>query len=77
MHAGLDRRAFFYHFHSSNELVVMDLVRLIADRDERYTMLQQVKDHPWFAGLDWTMLRDMVRQSAIFPRHSHTERKRK
>ncbi|KAK3835297.1 MAG: kinase-like domain-containing protein [Linnemannia elongata] len=35
------------------------MTRLIADRDERYTMLQQVKDHPWFAGLDWTMLRDM------------------
>ncbi|KAF9140255.1 hypothetical protein BGX30_006791 [Mortierella sp. GBA39] len=35
------------------------ITRLITDRDERYTTLQQVKDHPWFAGLDWTKLRDM------------------
>ncbi|KAF9550514.1 hypothetical protein EC957_000188 [Mortierella hygrophila] len=35
------------------------MTRLITDREERYTTLQQVKDHPWFAGLDWTKLRDM------------------
>lgn len=54
-------------------LVVMDMVRLITDREERYTTLQQVKDHPWFAGLDWTKLRNMVSQSANFPLHSHTD----
>ncbi|KAK3814763.1 MAG: kinase-like protein, partial [Linnemannia gamsii] len=35
------------------------MTRLITDREERYTTLQQVKDHPWFAGLDWTKLREM------------------
>ncbi|KAH7049744.1 kinase-like domain-containing protein [Linnemannia elongata] len=35
------------------------MTRLITDREERYTTLQQVKDHPWFAGLDWTKLRNM------------------
>jgi hypothetical protein len=43
----------------------MYMVRLITDREERYTTLQQVKDHPWFAGLDWTKLRDMVSLSVI------------
>ncbi|KAF9124171.1 hypothetical protein BGW39_008402 [Mortierella sp. 14UC] len=37
-----------------------DLVtRLITEQEERYTTLQQVKDHPWFTGLDWTRLREM------------------
>ncbi|KAF9922275.1 hypothetical protein FBU30_007621 [Linnemannia zychae] len=35
------------------------LTRLIADREDRYTTLQQVKDHPWFKGLDWKRLREM------------------
>ncbi|KAG0200488.1 hypothetical protein BGX33_010974 [Mortierella sp. NVP41] len=35
------------------------MIRLIMYREERYTTLQQVKDHPWFAGMDWTKLRDM------------------
>ncbi|KAF9156959.1 hypothetical protein BG015_009332 [Linnemannia schmuckeri] len=35
------------------------MTRLITDREERYTTLQQIKDHPWFADLDWTKLRDM------------------
>ncbi|KAF9911637.1 hypothetical protein EC991_002755 [Linnemannia zychae] len=35
------------------------MTKLITDREERYTTLQQVKDHPWFAGLDWTKLREM------------------
>ncbi|KAG0275384.1 hypothetical protein BGZ95_008840 [Linnemannia exigua] len=35
------------------------MTRLITDREERYTTLQQVKDHPWFAALDWTKLREM------------------
>ncbi|KAF9085551.1 hypothetical protein BGX23_009551 [Mortierella sp. AD031] len=35
------------------------MIWLIMDREERYTTLQQVKDHPWFAGMDWTKLRDM------------------
>ncbi|KAF9959068.1 hypothetical protein BGZ65_000879 [Modicella reniformis] len=30
---------------------------LIADREERYTTVQQMKDHPWLAGLDWNDLR--------------------
>ncbi|KAF9433919.1 hypothetical protein BGZ76_008816 [Entomortierella beljakovae] len=32
---------------------------LIADREERHTSLQQIKDHPWLAGLDWNNLRSM------------------
>ncbi|KAK5801406.1 kinase-like domain-containing protein [Linnemannia elongata] len=44
-------------FNLTNE--AWDLMtRLITDREERYTTLQQVKDHPWFAGLDWTKLRN-------------------
>lgn len=31
--------------------------RLIADREDRYTTLDQVKQHPWLAGLDWDNLR--------------------
>ncbi|KAG0019040.1 hypothetical protein BGZ81_009954 [Podila clonocystis] len=35
-----------------------DLVtRLITDREDRYTTLDQVKRHPWLAGLDWGNLR--------------------
>ncbi|KAG0017140.1 hypothetical protein BGZ82_000838 [Podila clonocystis] len=35
-----------------------DLVtRLITDREDRYTTLDQVKQHPWLAGLDWGNLR--------------------
>ncbi|GJJ72145.1 hypothetical protein EMPS_04502 [Entomortierella parvispora] len=37
-----------------------DLIsRLITDREERFTSVQQVKDHPWFDGLDWSRLRSM------------------
>jgi uncharacterized protein YfbU (UPF0304 family) len=45
---------------TEKEREFLDLVRLITDREERYTTLQQVKDHPWFEGLDWTKLREMV-----------------
>lgn len=31
--------------------------RLITDREDRYTTLDQVKQHPWLAGLDWDNLR--------------------
>lgn len=31
--------------------------RLITDREDRYTTLDQVKKHPWMAGLDWDNLR--------------------
>ncbi|KAG0329505.1 hypothetical protein BG000_012083, partial [Podila horticola] len=30
---------------------------LITDREDRYTTLDQVKQHPWMAGLDWDNLR--------------------
>ncbi|KAF9387539.1 hypothetical protein CPC16_006986 [Podila verticillata] len=33
------------------------ITRLIADREDRYTTLDQVKQHPWLAGLDWDNLR--------------------
>ncbi|KAF9586073.1 hypothetical protein BGW38_009988 [Lunasporangiospora selenospora] len=33
--------------------------KLIADREDRYTTVQQVKRHPWFKGLDWNNLRSM------------------
>ncbi|KAG0313445.1 hypothetical protein BGZ99_008892 [Dissophora globulifera] len=35
------------------------ITSLIADRDERFTTVQQVKNHPWMAGLDWANLRSM------------------
>ncbi|KAF9203912.1 hypothetical protein BGZ59_001363, partial [Podila verticillata] len=36
---------------------VLENVGLIADREDRYTTLDQVKQHPWLAGLDWDNLR--------------------
>ncbi|KAG0350071.1 hypothetical protein BG005_010402 [Podila minutissima] len=33
------------------------ITRLITDREDRYTTLDQVKQHPWLAGLDWDNLR--------------------
>lgn len=62
---------FFFPFQVCNDRrllmggIWMYMVRLITDREERYTTLQQVKDHPWFAGLDWTKLRDMVSLTVI------------
>ncbi|KAG0345561.1 hypothetical protein BG004_003585 [Podila humilis] len=33
------------------------ITKLIADRGDRTTSLEQVKGHPWLAGLDWSKLR--------------------
>ncbi|KAF9334076.1 hypothetical protein BG006_002740 [Podila minutissima] len=35
------------------------ITRLITDREDRYTTLDQVKQHPWLAGLDWDNLRSI------------------
>jgi len=42
--------------------------RLITDREERFTSVQEVKDHPWFNGLDWSQLRSMVSVQGIASR---------
>ncbi|KAG0198195.1 hypothetical protein BGX28_008344, partial [Mortierella sp. GBA30] len=35
------------------------ITRLIEDRDERYTTLQEVTGHPWLRELDWSDLRSL------------------
>ncbi|KAG0074053.1 hypothetical protein BGZ92_003545 [Podila epicladia] len=47
-----------FEFNLTDE--AWDLItRLITDREDRYTTLDQVKKHPWLAGLDWDNLRSI------------------
>ncbi|KAG0228495.1 hypothetical protein BGW42_002119 [Actinomortierella wolfii] len=45
------------------------ITRLIADVRDRYSRVEQVQQHPWFEGLDWTCLRSQ--QPSFVPVLSH------